>query len=144
MEKIIHFWHTRMVAIIGLFWLFFSEAVFAQGNLTDPKKPVAPKKSEIDYFGLGGNIPKESISLPSEASDGIVGVLIFVQEVLLKVVLPIVAVGSMIYIAYELFTADGDSAKMKQAWSAVTYSIIALVTIMLSWVVVGMIAGLKL
>jgi hypothetical protein len=43
---------------------------------------------------------------------------------LLKALLPVVLIGASIYIAYELFTAEGDEAKMKKAWKSVAYSAI--------------------
>lgn len=85
--------------------------------------------------------PEESILLPNVSSgDGLVDVLIFIQNVLLKLVLPLVAVGSALYIAYLLFNAEGDESKMKQAWTAVVYAIIAMVAIMLSSLIIGLIS----
>lgn len=36
----------------------------------------------------------------------VIGVLSLIQSFLLKVLLPIVLIGSMLYVAYELFTAE--------------------------------------
>lgn len=97
-----------------------------------------------DYY-FPDALPKGSIVVPnSKGSDGIVWILIFVQNILLKVILPIVAVGSMLYIAYELFSAEGDETKLKRAFTLVWYAATAIIAIMLSWYVVGLISGLKL
>lgn len=65
------------------------------------------------------------------------------QSVLLKVVLPIVVIGASLYIAYELFTAEGDETKMKKAWKSVAYSAIALIAIALSYALVSIISRLS-
>ena len=49
---------------------------------------------------------KEFIELPGGKKDGIVDFLGFIQTVLLKLVLPLVAIGTALYIAYILFTAE--------------------------------------
>lgn len=88
--------------------------------------------------------PNESIPLPASTQDGIMGILIFIQSILLKIVLPVVVVGSSLYIAYELFTAEGDESKLKTAWSSIGYAVIAIFCIMLAWVVIGLISGLNI
>lgn len=67
-----------------------------------------------------------------------------IQKVLLQLVLPIVAVGCGLYIAYTLFTADGDESKMSAAWKAILYSIIAIVSIGLSALIVSVISRLNI
>ncbi len=62
---------------------------------------------------------------------------------LLKVVLPIVVVGASLYIAYELFTAEGDESKMKKAWKSVAYSAVALIAIALSYSLVSIVSRLS-
>lgn len=122
------------VAVVG--GLFHMGNAFAQD--TDITT-VYNKKEGVNNFIL--EEPKESILLPNVSSgDGLVDVLIFVQNVLLKLVLPLVAVGSALYIAYLLFNAEGDESKMKQAWTAVVYAIIAMVAIMLSSLIIGLIS----
>lgn len=92
-----------------------------------------------------GDIPQEAITLPVEGnSNSLVGFLAFIQKILLTVVLPLVAVGCGIYIAYELFSAEGDEAKLAQAWRSVAYSIIAIISIALSALVVSLISRLNI
>lgn len=68
-------------------------------------------------------------------SDGIsiIALLTLAQSVLLKLVLPITIVGGSLYIAYQLFTADGDESQMKKAWKSIGYTAIALIAIALSY-----------
>lgn len=70
--------------------------------------------------------------------------LSIIQAFLLKVVLPVVVIGSSLYIAYELLTADGDEAKMKQAWKSVTFSAVALIAVALSYAFVSIISKISL
>ena len=86
------------------------------------------EKSKLQRFQV--DPPKESIDIPVDGKN--------------EVILPLVAVGCGLYIAYDLFTADGDEAKMKQAWTAVLYSIIAIITIMLSAFVISLISRLNI
>ena len=62
----------------------------------------------------------------------------------MKVVLPIVVVGGSLYIAYELFTADGDETKMKRAWKSVTFTAIGLVCIAVSYAFVSVVSRISL
>lgn len=91
-------------------------------------------------------MPQEIIDIPVEngAKSAFVSFLTFIQKILLVVVLPLVAVGAGLYIAYELFTADGDEAKLKQAWMAVVYSIVAIIAIALSAFIVSLISRLNI
>ena len=73
----------------------------------------------------------------------LIQVLTLVQSVLLKVVLPIIVVGASLYIAYELFTAEGDESKMKKAWKSIAYTAVALIAIALSYGVVSIISRLS-
>lgn len=75
--------------------------------------------------------------------DGFIELLKFIQNILLKVALPVVAVGVSIYTAYELLTAEWNEAKMKKAWSSVVYGIIAIICILLSYTVVSVISSLS-
>lgn len=49
-------------------------------------------------------------------------ILSYGEQFLLKVVLPLVVIGTFLYIAYELLTAEGNEEKMKKAWKTVTFS----------------------
>lgn len=100
------------------------------------------EKSKLEQFQV--RTPKESIEIPVDGKNAVIHFLAFIQKILLQVILPLVAVGCGLYIAYDLFTADGDEAKMKQAWTAVLYSIIAIVTIMLSAFVISLISRLNI
>ena len=79
-------------------------------------------------------------------ADGLtlIGVLSLIQSILLKVALPIVIIGGSLYIAYELFTAEGDETKMKKAWKSLTFSAIGLICIAVSYAFVTVISGLSL
>ncbi|MBS9784291.1 hypothetical protein KGV55_02995 [Candidatus Gracilibacteria bacterium] len=119
-------------------FLFALFALFA--SLTS--SVFAIKKEDI----TGVINPEGSIKVG--ASDGgqktVESLLSFIQEFLLYTVLPVVVVGSALWIAYELFTADGDEAKMKQAWTGVVYSIVAIIFILLSYAIISIISTLQL
>lgn len=85
-------------------------------------------------------MPEETIAVKVDNTNPLVGFLTIIQKVLLKLILPVVAVGCGLYIAYELFTADGDDSKMSQAWKAILYSVVAIISIGLSALIVGIIA----
>jgi hypothetical protein len=88
------------------------------------------------------NPPEESYKIAS--STGIIGALSLIQAILLKLVLPLVIVGASLYIAYQLFTAEGDETKLKKAWKSVAYSAVALVAIALSVAIVQIISQISL
>lgn len=69
--------------------------------------------------------------------------LSIIQTFLLKVVLPVIVIGSSLWIAYQLLTAEGDETKMKQAWKSVTFSAIALMAIALSYAFVSIISKIS-
>jgi hypothetical protein len=75
---------------------------------------------------------------------GLIGILSLIQWILLKVVLPIVVVGGSLYIAYELFTAEGDETKMKRAWKSVTFTAIGIVCIAVSYAFVSIVSRISL
>lgn len=75
---------------------------------------------------------------------GIIGIAVLVQSILLKAVLPVIVIGVFLYTAYELFTAEGDEAKMKKAWKSFTFSGIALIIIALAYVMVAVIPQITL
>lgn len=106
------------------------------------EKISSAEKSKLQRFQV--DPPKESIDIPVDGKNAVIHFLAFIQKILLQVILPLVAVGCGLYIAYDLFTADGDEAKMKQAWTAVLYSIIAIITIMLSAFVISLISRLNI
>jgi hypothetical protein len=62
---------------------------------------------------------------------------------LLKVVLPIIVVGWGLYIAYELFGADGDETKMKKAWKSITYAAVGLICIAVSYAFVSIVSRIS-
>lgn len=106
------------------------------------EKISSAEKSKLQRFQV--DPPKESIDIPVDEKNAVIHFLAFIQKILLQVILPLVAVGCGLYIAYDLFTADGDETKMKQAWTAVLYSIIAIITIMLSAFVISLISRLNI
>lgn len=117
----------RIFLFIASFPIFIYKTIFAI--------------SEYD-MGFKDGWPSSSI-LSSDGSVTPIAILTIIQSFLLKVVLPIVIVGASLYIAYELFTADGDEAKLKRAWKSVAYSAIALVAIALSYALVSIISRLS-
>ena len=80
----------------------------------------------------------------SDNAMSIIGILSLIQSILVKVVLPIIIVGASLYIAYQLFTAEGDESKMKKAGKSIAYSAIALVAIALSYAIVYVLSTLSL
>ena len=100
------------------------------------EKISSTEKSKLQRFQVD--------DIPVNGKNAVIHFLAFIQKILLQVILPLVAVGCGLYIAYDLFTADGDEAKMKQAWTAVLYSIIAIITIMLSAFVISLISRLNI
>lgn len=88
--------------------------------------------------------PQESLAVNIDAGDPMVSLLSTIQKILLRLVLPVVAVGCGIYIAYNLFTAEGDESKMATTWRAILYSVIAIVAIGLSALLVGVISWLNI
>ncbi len=108
--------------------------------------------SSVFAFGSGDigfkqeDMPKGSLKVGNAENGGktVESLLSFIQEFLLYTVLPVVVVGSALWIAYELFTADGDKAKMKQAWTGVVYSIVAIIFILLSYAIISIISTLQL
>jgi hypothetical protein len=71
-----------------------------------------------------GRSPDNSITAGDPIGWELVDVLSFIEELLLKVALPLVIVGSSLYIAYELFLAEGNEEKLKQAWKSMTYAFV--------------------
>lgn len=97
----------------------------------------------VSAYGIDDNrLPTLSTDIISANKDPI-NILTLVQVVLLKVLLPVVVVGASLYIAYELFTAEGDETKLKKAWKSVAYTAIALIAIALSYAIVSIISGLS-
>lgn len=74
----------------------------------------------------------------------VVDIIVIVQSILLKIVLPVVVIGASIYIAYELFTAEGDESKLKKAWKSVAYTAVALIAIALSYAIVSIVSRITL
>ncbi len=101
----------------------------------------AISSSDIGFKGTG-KVPPASI-LPDTDTLSLISLFTLAQSILLKVVLPIVVIGASLYIAYELFTAEGDEAKMKKAWKSVAYSAIALIAIALSYALVSIVSRLS-
>jgi hypothetical protein len=75
---------------------------------------------------------------------GLIEVLSFIEWILLRVVLPLVIIGSALYIAYELFTADGSEERLKKAWKSVTFASIGIVSIAFAYAIVSLASRLSL
>ena len=73
-----------------------------------------------------------------------ISILTLVQSILVKVVLPVIVIGTSLYIAYELFTAEGDETKLKKAWKSVAYTAIALIAVALSYALVSIISRISI
>ncbi len=74
----------------------------------------------------------------------LIRILSYGEEILIKVVLPLVVIGVSLYVAYELLTAEGDEAKMKKAWKTVSFSAIGLITVGLAYVVISIISNISI
>lgn len=85
----------------------------------------------------------QNTSILTEDAYELVDILGLIQSILLKVVLPVIVIGASLYIAYELFTAEGDESKMKKAWKSVAYTAIALIAIALSYALVSIISRIS-
>lgn len=134
MSKIVKIFFTAFAAIISA--IISVEMAFAQ-----------PANLLLNGAGsaTGSTTNSEFISISAGGSDGgIIAVLSLIQNLLLKLVLPLVAVGCGLYIAYVLFTAEGDEGKMKTVWTAVAYSIVGIITIMLAYFVVDLISRVNI
>ncbi|MBP9779442.1 hypothetical protein KBD33_02330 [Candidatus Gracilibacteria bacterium] len=94
-----------------------------------------------DDLSPRSSIPVVSETLPPNIS--LIDLLSIIQKLLLKGILPIIVVGTTLYIAYQLFTADGDETRLKQAWKSLTYGAIALVIIALSYTFVAILSNLS-
>ena len=70
--------------------------------------------------------------------------LTLIQSILLKVLLPLLVVGTALYVAYQLFTAEGDETRMKHAWRSVAYSAIALIIIALAYALVAIFSNIAI
>lgn len=130
MRHVLMCWYARIFATFSILLLSF---------LGTPVGAI----SQDDITGVIQ--PKGSISLPGspEGSDGITGVLMLIQNILITVVLPLVVIGSAFYIALLLFTAQGDETQMKQAWKAIAYTASALIAIALAYAGVALVAQLN-
>lgn len=101
---------------------------------------VSANISENDLYSRG-NSPHQIID---SNSVGFVQILTMIQSILLRVVLPLVVIGTGLYIAYELFTADGDESKLTKAWKSIAYSATALIAIALSYAFISIVASISI
>ncbi len=83
-------------------------------------------------------------SLITTTGWGLIDILTFMESFLLKVVLPIIIIGSALYIAYELFLAEGNEEKMKKAWKSLTFSSIGVISIGLAYAVIAIVSRLSI
>lgn len=132
--------------ILLTFLVFFSgfSVLFAQTSI--PSEYILPNpEGSINISGITKwNTWPDWSTVYSTEQDWLIKILEFIESFLLKVALPVVAVGTSFYIAYELFTAEWDSSKMQRAWKAVVYSIVAIVSILLSSLVINLISNINL
>lgn len=103
---------------------------------------LSKPQGSIDLWIVSTETSKDG-EIKATGKDGFIELLKFIQNILLKVALPVVAVGVSIYTAYELLTAEWNEAKMKKAWSSVVYGVIAIICILLSYTVVSVISSLS-
>lgn len=133
------------IKFLTLIGILFAIPVFAQNESNIPTKFVVPIPDGSININIGWTISNGlDGSEQYKAWDWFLQLLIFVQEFLLKVALPVVAVGVSIFVAYELFTAEGDESKMKRAWMTIVYWIIAIASILLSSLVINIISNINL
>lgn len=95
-----------------------------------------------DKIGIGGQ-PDNSI-LKNVSGWSFYDALAFVEGFLLKVVLPLVIIGTFLYVAYKLFVAEGNEEENKKAWKAVTYASIGVISIMLAYAIIAIVSRLSL
>ena len=95
---------------------------------------------------LGTGIKTKDPLIKENTANGwsLVEALGFVESFLLKVVLPLVVIGTFLYVAYELLTAEGNEEKMKKAWKSVTFSVIGIIVITLAYAIIAMASRLSL
>lgn len=92
-----------LLVVLSFVWtsIFSVNVAFAQD---EPKKEVP---AGLNNFLLNPESDKGFISISHiDNGGGIIGFLKFFQDILLKLVLPLVAIGCGLYIAYLLFTAE--------------------------------------
>ena len=73
-----------------------------------------------------------------------VDILSLAESFLLKVALPLVIIGTFLYVAWELLTAEGNEEKMKKAWKTLTFSTIGVIVITIAYAIVAMASRLSL
>lgn len=95
-------------------------------------------------FNRDGTTPQLNGAILTAENRSLIDILSLVQEILLKVALPIIVVGSALYIAYQLVTAEGDEARMKQAWKSLAFSAIALVIVALSYAMISIFSNISI
>lgn len=66
------------------------------------------------------------------------------EEFLLKVALPLVIIGTALYIAYELFLAEWNEEKVKKAWKSLTYWAIGAICIAFGYAVISLVSRFSL
>jgi Type IV secretion system pilin len=71
-------------------------------------------------------------------------VLALIEGFLLKVALPLVIVGTFLYVAYKLFLAEGNEEENKKAWKAVTYASIGIISIMVAYAVIAIVSRVSI
>lgn len=96
----------------------------------------------IEDIGFKNWLPSGSIL--SSGWNTPISLVVIIQSFILKILLPIVVVWAALYMAYELFTAEGDESKMKRAWKSIAYTAIALIAIALSYALVSIISRISL
>lgn len=70
--------------------------------------------------------------------------LAYAEWFLLKVVLPLVIIGSSLYVAYKLFLAEGNEEENKKAWKAVSYAAVWVISIMLAYAIIAIVQRLNI
>ncbi len=104
----------------------------------------------IIVAGLSSSVFASPIDPPTPANGmniwgfTLVSLLSRIESILLYAVTPIVAIGLGLYIAYELFTADGDESANKKAWKSLTYGAIGLIAIALAYVMIRIVLSLSI
>jgi hypothetical protein len=77
-------------------------------------------------------------------SFGLLEILSIAEEFLLKVALPLVIIGSSLYVAYELFLAEGNEEKVKKAWKSLTYGAMGAICIAFGYAIISFVSRLAI
>ncbi len=85
------------------------------------------------------NKPESGINTPSDVTE----YFAFATDILL-VAFPLIAIGVFLWVAYNLFTAQGNEEQFKKAWKSLVYVGVGIVVAMASYVLVKVVTNISL